>query len=224
MAAHPETLPIATMNSGTGGSGFGEASPREVAQWLRTGEAVLVDVREADEHTREWIEGARLIPLSRFDAQHAAALAGDGKKLVLHCRGGKRSAEAAGIAASLSRPGLSVVSMTGGIEGWKQEQLPVEVNARVARISVMRQVQLAIGFGVLAGSALALFVHPGFVAVPAFFGAGLTFAGASGTCALATLLGKMPWNRAGRGAAACGTGSCASGGACGSSSKNVYSG
>ena len=34
-----------------------------------------------------------------------------------------------------------------------------------------------------------------FLAIAAFFGAGLTFAGATGTCALAMLLMKMPWNR-----------------------------
>lgn len=72
----------------------------------------------------------------------------------------------------------------------------------------MRQVQLVIGLCVLAGSALAWFVDPRFVAIPAFFGAGLTFAGASGTCALATLIGWMPWNKAPAGAGSCNAGQC----------------
>jgi hypothetical protein len=72
----------------------------------------------------------------------------------------------------------------------------------------MRQVQLVIGLCVLAGSALAWFVDPRLVAIPAFFGAGLTFAGASGTCALATMIGCMPWNKAAKTGASCTTGSC----------------
>ena len=37
-------------------------------------------------------------------------------------------------------------------------------------------------------------VSPWFLALAAFFGAGLTFAGATGTCGLALLLMKLPWN------------------------------
>jgi hypothetical protein len=54
------------------------------------------------------------------------------------------------------------------------------------------------------GAALAWFVHPTFIAIPAFFGAGLTFAGVSGTCALASIIGKMPWNKFNSGADSCG--------------------
>lgn len=86
------------------------------------------------------------------------------------------------------------MTLTGGIEGWKQANLPVITNTSVTGISVMRQVQLTIGAGVLGGCALAWFVHPAFVAIPAFFGAGLTFAGLSGTCGLASVIGWMPWN------------------------------
>jgi hypothetical protein len=42
---------------------------------------------------------------------------------------------------------------------------------------------------------LGAFVNPWFLAVAAFFGAGLTFAGATGTCGLARLLFRMPRNR-----------------------------
>jgi hypothetical protein len=59
----------------------------------------------------------------------------------------------------------------------------------------MRQVQMTIGVLALTGSALAWFVHPAFVGIPAFLGAGLIFAGASGTCALATVMSAMPWNK-----------------------------
>jgi rhodanese-related sulfurtransferase len=185
-----------------------EVSPRDVKNWLQAGECVLIDVREPDEHAREHIPGSRLVPLSRFDPQQAAAMARPGQKVVLHCRSGRRSSDACRMASSLADAGMVVVNMSGGIEAWKKDALPVEVNTGVSGISVMRQVQLVIGACVLAGSVLAWFVDPRFVAIPAFFGAGLTFAGATGTCALAAVIGWLPWNRAKAGGASCASGSC----------------
>ncbi len=48
---------------------------------------------------------------------------------------------------------------------------------------------------VLTGVALGAFASTWFLVIAAFFGAGLTFAGATGTCWLALLLMKAPWNR-----------------------------
>ena len=192
-----------------------EVSVNEAAGMLRAGRATLVDVREADEHARERIEGAMLAPLSRFDAGVALRGLYAGHTLVLHCRSGKRSAQAAAMAAGVAPAGVEVVSMAGGIEAWKGAGLAVRVNTGVSRVSIMRQVQLVVGVSVLAGSALAWWVHPALVAIPAFFGAGLTFAGATGTCALASVLGRMPWNRAAGAGPGPGAGAGASGGACG---------
>jgi predicted branched-subunit amino acid permease len=47
--------------------------------------------------------------------------------------------------------------------------------------------------GVILGSLL----NPGFYAIAAFVGAGLVFAGITDSCAMAMLLARMPWNRAG---------------------------
>jgi rhodanese-related sulfurtransferase len=185
-----------------------ELSPADVKRGLDSGEYVLIDVREPDEHARERIPGSKLVPLSKFDPPLVAATARPGQRIVLHCRSGRRSADAQRLAASRPDVPFPVLSMAGGIEAWKQAGLPVERDTRAPRLSVMRQVQLVIGSGVLVGSALAWFVDPRFIAVPAFFGAGLAFAGATGTCGLATLLGWMPWNRAARSAAACSAGSC----------------
>ncbi|QOJ01116.1 MAG: rhodanese-like domain-containing protein [Phycisphaeraceae bacterium] len=195
-------------SAGAGSGTAKEVSPAQVKSWLGQGQCVLIDVREPDEHARERIAGAALLPLSRFDPTQAAALAKPGLPVVLHCRSGRRSADACRMASSLSSRGLAVLSLSGGIDAWKAAGLPVEVDTRVARMSVMRQVQLVIGLFVLAGSALAWFVDPGFIAVPAFFGAGLAFAGATGTCALATLIGRLPWNRSSGPGASCAAGTC----------------
>ena len=185
-------------------SAVANSHPREVQKWLGSGEAILVDVREADEHARERIQGAQLAPLSTFNPGQVRAMVKPGQRLVMHCKSGRRASDAARMMAEFASAGLAISSMTGGIEGWKAEKFPVVLNKTVSKISVMRQVQIVIGLGVLVGAALAWFVHPAFIAIPAFFGAGLTFAGVSGTCALASIIGKMPWNKFTSGADSCG--------------------
>lgn len=193
-------------------SGMSEQTvpPSTVRDWITRGECVLVDVREADEHARERIAGAELNALSSFEPSRIRA----GGRVVLHCKSGKRSADALTRTGSLQASGIEFYSMQGGIEAWKAAGLPTQTDTRVSRISVMRQTQLVIGAGVLAGAALSYFVHPYWVGLAAFFGAGLVFAGATGTCALASLLAAMPWNKLPTSAPAkksCGHGGCSCG-------------
>jgi len=157
--------------------------------WLERGECTLVDVREPGEHAREHIEGARLVPLARLDAAHVAAESRG--RIVLHCASGARSAQAA---RRLADAGIEGVQLSGGLAAWRQAGLPV-VEDRRAPIPIMRQVQLIAGSLVLAGTALGVFVHPGFLALSAAVGAGLAFAGATGLCGMATLLARLPYNK-----------------------------
>ena len=55
--------------------------------------------------------------------------------------------------------------------------------------------QIVAGTLVLIGALLGWLVSPYFFGVSAFVGAGLTFAGISGFCGMARLLGYLPWNR-----------------------------
>jgi rhodanese-related sulfurtransferase len=48
--------------------------PITLKRRLEEGSAVLIDVREPHEHAREHIEGAKLVPLSRFQAEDFAGL------------------------------------------------------------------------------------------------------------------------------------------------------
>lgn len=163
-------------------------------RWLDDGatRTVLVDVRESDEHASERIAGARSAPLSRLEAAALAAI--DCDRLILHCQGGTRSGEA--LRLLRSTPGLkaSVHSLAGGIRAWKQAGLPTLAGSG-PRLSVMRQVHLLVGSVVLTGSLLAFFVHPAFALLAGAMGLGLAIAGATGTCLLASLLGKLPFNR-----------------------------
>ena len=59
----------------------------------------------------------------------------------------------------------------------------------------MRQVQIVVGFLSALGSLLALVVSTWFGLIPLLLGCGLLFAGLTGTCGMAILLARMPWNR-----------------------------
>lgn len=157
--------------------------------WLDRGEALLIDVRETGEHARENIAGAKLMPLSSFDPAKLPATGG--KRLVVHCLSGSRSARAL---AQLAAAGIEGINMTGGIEAWKAAGLPVRED-KSAPLPIMRQVQIVAGSLIVAGAALGVYVHPGFHALSAFVGAGLVFAGASGWCGMANLLSLLPYNR-----------------------------
>lgn len=64
-------------------------------------------------------------------------------------------------------------------------------------LPTLRQAFVAASFLVLGGLALAFFVHPYFLALPALVGFGLLFAGTVGICPMVTILEAMPWNRRG---------------------------
>jgi hypothetical protein len=83
--------------------------------------------------------------------------------------------------------------LEGGMVAWRKAGLPIKEGKK--RLPIERQIQLIVGSGVLTGVLLGVFVNPWFLVIPGFFGAGLTFAGLSGTCALGILLGKAPWNK-----------------------------
>lgn len=171
-----------------------EVDARTVHQWHTAGNCIIVDVREPDEHAREHIPGSRLLPLSRFDP--ALIEARPGQRVVLHCRSGRRSAEAARSASVLTARGVTVVCLRDGIEGWKAATLPVTVDRTRSRLGVLQQTQLTIGLGVLTGLALGYFLHPAGFLLSALFGGGLTMAGLTGACPLAGAIARLPWNRA----------------------------
>jgi hypothetical protein len=72
--------------------------------------------------------------------------------------------------------------------------LPVQA-AKRKPWSLERQVRAMAGSMVVLSTVVGLTVSPWFFAWALFVGAGLTFAGVSDICLMATLLGKLPWNR-----------------------------
>jgi len=167
-------------------------APKTLKQWLDQEQVTLVDVREPSEYAGERIPGAHRVSLSNFDPAQIPAEVD--KTLVLYCESGSRSSQAA---RRMIIDGYeSVIHLEGGMNAWKQAGFLTQINKN-APISIMRQVQIIAGTLILTGTLLGAFVNPAFLFLSGFVGAGLTFAGVSGTCAMAMLLAKLPYNQQG---------------------------
>ncbi|ACB52818.1 hypothetical protein cce_3470 [Crocosphaera subtropica ATCC 51142] len=158
--------------------------------WLDSDRVTLVDVREVSEYVGERLPTALLVPLSKLEPHNIPQE--QDKPLVLYCRTGNRSAQAAQKLLAVGFRG--VTHLGGGLEDWKKRGLPTIVN-RNAPISLMRQVQIVTGSLVITGTLLGAFVSPWFLMLSGFIGMGLLFAGITDTCALARLLAKLPFNQ-----------------------------
>jgi glyoxylase-like metal-dependent hydrolase (beta-lactamase superfamily II) len=188
-AASPPANMAAIIRHNLGEDGTPSVAPAAL-QALAAGPVppVLLDVRSPLEFESEHIEGSINVPIETLASRLETLPSAD--DIVLVCRSGVRATVAAD---TLARAGRRARVLEGGILAWRRARLPLREGRK--RLAVDRQVQLVAGGMVLLGSALTALVSPWFLLVPAFFGAGLAFAGATGTCGLALVLMKLPWNR-----------------------------
>ncbi|WP_341703761.1 rhodanese-like domain-containing protein [Ferrovibrio sp.] len=90
-------------------------SAQTLRGWLEAESAILIDVREPEEFADEYIPGAILVPLSGLDA--TALPEAPGKRRVLQCLSGKRSATAL---QRLAQQGITdLLHLEGGLLAWK---------------------------------------------------------------------------------------------------------
>jgi rhodanese-related sulfurtransferase len=95
-----------------------EISVTDTQELLRAGdEAVrLIDCREQDEWDICHIDGAELMPLTRFGEEADAKLQDTSQRLIIYCHHGMRSLRAA---SWLRQKGFTQTqSMAGGIAAW----------------------------------------------------------------------------------------------------------
>ena len=149
---------------------------------------LCIDVRTPAEYRSVHIEGVRNIPLADLSS-HIEELK-KYTKVYVHCKSGGRTDTAC---TQLEQAGIdSAVKIEGGIDDWVQKGLPVIKGKQT--ISIMRQVQISAGGLTLFGVILGFTMDTNWFFLSGFIGAGLLFAGLSGTCGMAAVLSKMPWN------------------------------
>lgn len=172
--------------------GFTSLPPREAQKLLESGKAILIDIREAEEFAREHIRGARHVPLSGLDRHDFDRERADGKAAIFQCQSGRRTEMNRERLIALGFQQAYVIE--GGLNAWRAAGLPSHVDHKQP-MELQRQVQIAAGSLVLTGVVLGFSVSPLFFLLSGGVGAGLVFAGMSGSCLMGQILAQMPWNR-----------------------------
>lgn len=168
--------------------------PAELYKLHKTFDAVdVIDVRTPFEFQEVHANFARNEPLESLEPETIMSRRNGSldQPLYVICRTGSRGAKACEkfIAAGYE----NVINVDGGILAWDEAGLPVNRGKKV--MSLERQVRITAGLLVLIGAILGFFIHPWFIAISAFVGAGLVFAGITDTCGMGMMLARMPWNR-----------------------------
>lgn len=173
---------------------------KKLAELDARGTIDVIDVRTPVEYREVHAVMARNFPLDSLDP---ASIMRDrngrvDEPLFVICRSGNRSGKAC--QKFVDAGFTNVINVEGGTNAWDQAGLPVKRGKKA--ISLERQVRIAAGLITLGGSVAAMITGNVYLAgIPAFIGAGLTFAGVTDTCGMGMLLAKMPWNQ-------CKAGSC----------------
>ena len=101
-------------------NGVIEVSAELAFDWMGTGAAVLMDVREQEELEMEWIPGATAMPLSKFNPDNVPVM--ETKKIIFICQTGRRSSEAA--ERLLTRGLFDIYNVKDGLLAWNAAGLP----------------------------------------------------------------------------------------------------
>ena len=169
-------------------------SPQELGELRNAGTEIdLLDVRTPVEYREVHVDFARNVPLDQLDPETVmqARNGAEDDPLYVVCRTGSRGAI---VCDRFRHAGFTdVVNVDGGILACEQAGLPLVRGKKT--ISLERQVRIAAGSLVLLGAVLGWVIHPAFIGLTAFVGAGLIFAGITDTCGMGMMLARMPWNR-----------------------------
>jgi len=98
-------------------------NPQQVVEKMSHADAIVVDVREANEVAAGKIRGAIHIPLAKLKERLSELDKYKDKPVVMACRSGNRSSHAAGI---LRKNGFNdVYNLKGGVMAWQHASLPL---------------------------------------------------------------------------------------------------
>ena len=169
-------------------------TPQRLHELITKGEPTeLIDVRTPVEFREVHVTIARNTPLTELDAKKIATTRNAESSLYVICKSGSRGRQACEQLIAAGYP--TVINVDGGTQAWDAAGLPV-IRGKKA-ISLERQVRIAAGSMVLTGAVLSHLVHPWWIGLSGFVGAGLIFAGITDTCGMGLLLARMPWNNIG---------------------------
>lgn len=153
----------------------------------------VLDVRTPAEFETAHIAGSYNVPLDLLREHRDEIIGHLDQDVVLVCRSGQRAAQAE---ETLRKAGLvNVHILDGGISAW--QAMGYAVSRGTQRWDLERQVRLVAGSTVLL-SILGSIAAPKLKWLAAGIGGGLAVAALTDTCAMGSLLSRLPYNR-GRG-------------------------
>ncbi len=162
---------------------------------LMAGQAILIDVREANEFAEQHIPYAISLPLNSFEKDFKQLALPENTVTLVQCLKGSRGAMACETLHKMGKAADTIMNVEGGISAWQAAGLPLVGGETQKTLPILRQVQIVVGL------LIALCVILGFstssvgFAIAGILGGALFFAGLTGWCGMAKLLMKMPWNR-----------------------------
>jgi rhodanese-related sulfurtransferase len=150
----------------------------------------ILDVRSSGEFAAVHVPGSVNVPLEVLHQHHREVSDAVQQPLVLMCAQGVRSEEAARVLAGDAVNDIRVLA--GGVNAWAAAGGDV-VRGR-GHWAMERQVRLVAGTLVTTSVLVSVVASPARW-VAAGVGAGLTYSALSNTCAMARVLGLLPYNR-----------------------------
>lgn len=152
----------------------------------------ILDVRTPAEFETAHIRGSHNVPLDVLDKHGSEVVQqlDQDDDVVLVCKSGQRSAQAAALLHNAGLAGGRVLEK--GITDWEGRGFGVDRG--VERWDLERQVRLLAGSLVVA-SVVASTAVPRLKWLAAAVGSGLAYAAVTNTCAMASALAKLPYNR-----------------------------
>jgi rhodanese-related sulfurtransferase len=150
----------------------------------------IVDVRTPGEYAGTHIDGSHNLPLDLVRQRADDVVAALPGPIAVLCGSGPRSQEAARLLRTHGASDVRVLD--GGIQAWVAAGGEVEQGQ--GTWAMERQVRLVAGSIVLTG-VLSSVVAPKAKWLAAAIGAGLTFSALTNTCAMAQVLGRLPYNQ-----------------------------
>ena len=104
-------------------TGYKALTPAQLTELVNREDALVLDVSPSSEFDKGHIAGARGVPLGQLDPEHKLIAKAKDRPIVLVCRTGQASAQAA---AKLVKAGFSRVHwLEGGLPAWQQGDLPL---------------------------------------------------------------------------------------------------
>ena len=99
-------------------------SPPQATHLINREDAVVLDVREANEFASGHVLGAKNLPLARMETAGSEFVKKKDRPVIVYCDGSDRAGKAV---AALKKQGYTrVANLSGGLKAWQEAGLPVE--------------------------------------------------------------------------------------------------